>query len=73
MAKEKTLWKIILDIFSYLFNRKKKKSEEQEENLIEVQEELKEDYKNIEYEKKKKQDDQRDDIKDISDRINNSF
>ena len=78
MAKEKTLWRLILDIIQYIFGWKRKKKAEQEKKKAEQEErlhnivtDLNEDYQNIEDKKNTKQDDKN--IEGISRRLNRRF
>ena len=72
MAKDKTLWQLILDIFAYIFSRKKRIQAKQQKKLKQVVKDLDEDFEKVNSDKEKSRRKIKD-VQDVSDRLNNRF
>ena len=72
MAKDKTLWQLVLDILSFLFARKKKSKQKQKERMKQMHNDLKEDFKDIDEKKDKKQE-KTENVEDVSNSLNDRF
>lgn len=69
--QDKTLWQLILDIINYIFSRRRRISEKQEEKTSEALNNLKEEYYKIESDRENKPKPQN--AKEISNKLNNRF
>ena len=70
MGKKNSIWQLIRNIFSFFIERRRLKREKEQERFNAIQEKLDKEYKEIQERNELKG---INDVKDVSDKLNNMF